>query len=390
MKKILSAVLALVLILLSFAGCKNKAQTEEKHKEPITASEKKVVIMVKPDSVYPEEYKAATELLAEYQDSIIVQKYDESTIKKTNETDLLYYSAQWAGDESVGAIVFDRAGVYTSQAIDIAKSVNPDILIAAIEPETSYTDLASSCDFVLTADWNDYCEEIVKTAKDMGAENFLFISSNRQLQNPLYYQIKEYITDECDDNDIKFVFETSTDSAYNDISHVKSSYEQLIKSLVDGGSVNENTVVFSTDSLVQTKIAEITEELGLMYISPSFPSAYSGAAENCDAALPSKIKDTDTYLQSLKKEMTDVKGRYAFYNYSLATVLLRGAVYTMFDLLNGTITQDDLNERVILRLTETANYSKFKATKALSGGNIWQAYCPGFTTLENIKLEEEK
>ena len=185
MKKSLSAkIISVILVLLlvfSFAACKNNKT------ETVTESEKKVAILVAPEAQYPEDYKAAQELAAEYPEKVIVKEYSDSRILRAGDPEIMQYSKELASDPEIGAIIYARATQFTTNAIRKAESVNPEIVTICIEPEESIETISSLANLVFCADWAKVAADAVTAAKAQGAEQFVVFSINRHItNNPMY------------------------------------------------------------------------------------------------------------------------------------------------------------------------------------------------------------
>ena len=121
----------------------------------------------------------------------------------------------------------------------------------------------------------------------------------------------------------------------------------------------------------------------MIYVCPSFPTAYNGLGEAYEIAMPEKINDVDKYLAAAKTALKDSKGRFSAYKFPLASTMLRGALHCTFDLLNATATSENLSEKVTERLTAAAANDAFTVSAYDSAlNNVFAAYCPGF---EKIK-----
>ncbi len=391
MKKILSLLLIFAM-LFSFCACGKKDETEKNQSIEVVVPDKKTVIMVAPEDEYPEEYLAAHELADAYPDKVVVCEYLDSRIIKSGSTDLVVLSEEYAADETVGAILYARATPFTSDASRRAKTVNPNIVTAAIEPEADVDTVATVCDFVVCVDWERYAKDIVKTATDMGAKNFLFLTNDRHLQNSSYVNLKEYITDNCEKNrkTMKFTFRTMLDPFYNNMDAVKNDCEKQIDELLEGKFIDNDTVLFSTDSTVQSTLASVAKKKGMYYLCPEFPTAYEGVSQNYKVSYPEAVTDIKTYTSSVKKFIPDAADHLAVYNFPLAAVMMKASLYTIFDLLNKEVKSENVIDRLDIRLNDTADFKEFKARKFVGVSNTMKVYAPGFVTYEKVKEVKEK
>ena len=373
-KKIIAAFLAAVLVL-SLAACGKK---EKEPTEPIEAPTKKVAVLVAPEAQYPEDYKAAAELAAAYPEAVTVREYADSRILKAGNPEIMQLSEELA-------IIYARATQYTSLAITAAKKINPDLVTACIEPEDSVDTLSQLSDVVFCADWNKASQDIISTAKEAGAEYFVMFSFNRHItDNPFHAAERSYIEKACKDSGINFVYDNAVDPTFSGGIEKSQLYiKESVARLINNGNISgSNVVLFSTDSAVQSTLVSVADEKGFIYVCPSFPTAYNGVSEVCKADYPEKIADVATFIKSLKAAVpTDGTGRLYAYSYPLASTLLSSAVYTVFDILNGKTTADNLAERAAMRATDAAGDEGFTIAAYQDYGNVFAAYRPGFEKL---------
>ena len=99
-RRILALIMAAVLIF-AVAGCKNNHGAKG---EDVVTPQKKVAILVAPEAQYPEDYRAARELEAEYPNSIVIKQYDDSRILKGGDPGIITLSKELAADPEIGAI----------------------------------------------------------------------------------------------------------------------------------------------------------------------------------------------------------------------------------------------------------------------------------------------
>ena len=394
-KKIISCILICIL-LFAFASC-GKKEKEEKHSTELKLPDKKVAVLVAPESQYPEDYRAAKALEAKYPDNVIVKEYADSRVLVAGDAEIITLSKELAADETVGAVVYARATQFAYTAIQRAKEINPSLVTVAVEPEQSLDYIYSVSDLVIMADWMKYSRRIVDTAKDMGAEKFVLFSYDRHVSsNPLYSQLKKSIADECYNKRVEFIFENFKDPNYSGgADAAKYDIRQRIVNLFDTKQIEAGkTAVFSTDSIVQSVLVEQAAKRSLIYVSPSFPTAYNGICEYYEAALPEDIRDTASFISSLGSAIsadTDGKGKFAIYNFALADTLVRGAVYSAFDLLTGEADTENIFEKASVRLKDASDNKKFNVDKygPAPDGNVLMCYAPDYEIIKIEKMTEK-
>lgn len=375
------ALLLAVVMAFSLASC-NK---DDNAQDEIVPSDKKVAILVAPEAQYPEDYNAAKQLAAAYPDSVVVKEYADSRILKAGDAEIMNLADEVAKDDSFGAIIFARATQFTYYAIQKAKKSNPDIVTICIEPEESLSLVAGAADLVICTDWAKAAGDIVAAAGNASAEYFVMFSINRHLENELVTGLQTALKTGCEEKGIKYVY----DSAYDPISSggintAKKVVDEAIPRLINNDLIaGSNVALFSTDSAVQTKLVEQANKNGFIYSCPSFPTVYNGVGEAYEVEFNA---DTSAYIAAVKAAAqadAEGKGRFSVYSFPLATVMLKGALYTAFDILGArakaTATDADvvdLSEKVIMRLTGAADNKNFTAA-AYSGDytNVFTAYC---------------
>ena len=393
LKRIFSALLAVILVF-SLASCGKKKKAEKFSKE-LKLPDKKVAILVAPEAQYPEDYRAAKALEAQYPDNVIVKEYADSRVLVAGDAEIITLSKELAADETVGAIVYARATQFTNSAIQRAKEINDSLYTVAVEPEQSLSDIYSSANLVLCADWMKYSKDIVDTAKDLGAEYFILFSYDRHVaSNPLYSQLKKSIADECYNKRVEFVFENFQDPNFaGGVEKAKYAIRDRIVKLFDSKQIKgENIALFSTDSVVQSVLVEEAAKRSLIYVSPSFPTPYNGIGEYYDITLPEDMTDTETYFETVSAKIngdTEGSGKFALYTYTLASTLTRAAVYSAFDLLSGEAKAETVVDSASVRLKDACANKKFNIEKygPAEKGNVLMCYAPGY---DIIKQEKEK
>lgn len=384
-KKILCVILSLVMVLC-FASCGTSGEIDtETEAETLKAAaepSKKVVIMVAPESQYPEDYRVAKALEKKYPDTVVVKEYADSRVITAENPEIITISEEVAGDESVGAIIYARATQFAYDAIQRVKSKNSDIFTVAIEPESDISDMCSAASLVIAANWKKYATDIITESKNQGAENFVFLSFSRHVNsNPLYAQLVSYFQSECESQGITYIYKDISDTNSETVSVANENVKETLNYLFNRGMItSNNTTVFSTVSLSQEAIVNYVKERGLIYICPSFPTAYNGIGEAYDI----EYSDIDSYVKAVKTAVnsgSENKGRFSIYTYSLVSALETGALYTAFDYLNGETDAEYAVETAILRLKEASGRDDFTAEAAFEKNGV-ECYAPGFETIE--------
>lgn len=386
-KRIAAAMLAFTL-LFSLASCKNKPEDPavKYNADEIVEPNKKVAILVAPEAQFPEDYKAAKELEEKYPNSIVIKEYKDSRILEGGDPGIITLSKELAGNSDIGAIVYARATQYTRNAAYKAKEINPEIVTICIEPEDDIDELSQLTDLIFCVDWAKAAEDIVAQAKAQGAKYFVAFSFSRHIsQNALIRGEIDAIKTACEAQGITYLYESCVDANSAGISGVQNYINEAVARLFMNKKIDgKDIALFSTDSAVQSTLIEQANAKGLIYVCPSFPTAYNGLGEVYEIAKPEKISDVAAYIENAKAVVeSDVSGtgRLSIYKTPLASILLEAAVHSAFDILGGTMTAGNMADKATVRALVAANSDDFTISAYNEKANVYMAYQPGFETL---------
>ncbi len=361
MKKAVCLLLTLIL-MFSLAACGEKSRDYD-----VTLPEgKKAAIILTDENQYPEDGIAAYDLIKEYKDNLLIFQCGDSREIKAGDPDIVLNSVKAAQNEDVAAIIYDRATQFTDLAIAAAKEINPDLITITIEPEREQYEIDGIADVEFVTNWPLYSQDIVDTAKEQGAEYFVFLSFPAHSEKGLYLPAKMNIEKYCEEQGIKFVYkETQDPSSSGGVAFARTSAENAVAELYQTGEISgENVALFSTDSSVQRTLVEQTDKRGLIYVAPPYPTAYNGICEYFAVDYPDDIANVDEYVESLKQASAESGGRYSVINFPYASSVLKAAIYTAFDMINSPELRDDYYkymDNAVERALDAADSKEFTA-----------------------------
>lgn len=369
-------------MIFSFEGCK-----KEKTRLPdLKIPDKKTAVLVAPETQFPEEYRAAAELAREYGGAVETFQYADSRILRPGNPDIMTISISLAKNPEIGAIIYDRATRFANYAISAAKKINPSLIFICVEPEESVEQISRASNFVVCVDWRAAASDIVSAAEKRDAEYFVMFSPLRHsADNPLVAAEAEAFKAACEAKKIKFILKNSYDPNFSGgINKANSTVKEIVETLYAEETVKgENVVLFSTDNSVQPTILDFAKSKGLIYLCPSFPTAYETIGESYKVALPEKISDVGSYIKQIKaavKADPASKAQISLYRFPLAYVTLRGALRVAFDYLNGDVNPDNFVDRTARAFKDAADDSKFVISPYPDSKlkNVFAVYRPGF------------
>jgi len=386
-KKIAAAMLAFALIF-SLASCKDNTDPAKKYNadEIVEPANQKVAIIVAPETQYPEDFKAARALEKKYPNSIIIKTCEDTRILKGGDPDIITFSKELANDPEIGAIVYARATQYTRNAIYKAKEINPELVTICIEPEDDINELSERADIIYCIDWVKAAEDIVAQAKAQGAKYFVTFSFSRHISgNPLIRGEIDALKTACEAQGITYLYESCVDTNSAGIAGAQKYINEAIARLFMNKKIEgKDVALFSTDSAVQSTLIEQANDKELIYICPSFPTAYNGLGEVYKVEMPEDITDVKAYIKNVKAAVeadAEGKGRFSIIKTPLASILLEAAIHSAFDLLNGTMTTENMADKATVRALVAANSDDFSINAYGTKPNVYMAYQPGFETI---------
>ena len=101
--------------------------------------------------------------------------------------------------------------------------------------------------------------------------------------------------------------------------------------------------------------------------------------------VPADYKNIEGYISSVTEKLSadnDNNGRFAIYNFPLASVLMKASVYSAFDLLTGKSNEENVLDNATVRAEDAANFKKFKCEKYINGEKVLECYAPEYTILK--------
>ena len=350
-------------------------------------TDKKIAIITAPKDEYPEDYMAAKALYEAYPDTVILRELPDTRILQPGDPEIMTVSEELATQPDVAAIIYARAVRFSSASILKAKAVNPDLVIAAVEPEDDIETVASAADFVIACDWAAAAKEIVSAAKATDAEYFVFFSYPRLNMNSLVVNGQNAFEEECKSAEISFVADSGNDpgGGYTDetgIVKAKDVIKERLLYLTNKERIKgENVVLFSADVTVQQTLVEFADENGMIYICPEFPGVFSGLGGAYGVALPGGINGVKDYKTALKEAVKakSTEAKTYLYDFALMTAFINAAFYGVADILQGS--SDSLADCVTAEMKKAAGSRRFTAAQG-DAVNVFYGYCPAIVKIK--------
>ncbi|MBQ3151511.1 MAG: DUF3798 domain-containing protein [Clostridia bacterium] len=361
MKKILSLVLATALLLCLF-GCNDKP-AETKDETPVLKG--KVALFIGSQESDKETFSKSVEFAKEYGNEIMILGYDPYESGQNGTMEKVALST--ADDPEVKAMIFSNGVDGTEDTVKQVREKRSDMFIMVCNPVEGVDEVSRYADVVISLDFTEFGKSMVEASKSMGAENFVFYSFNRHIAYPAVRQLRTAVEEACKESEMTFKLATSVD-AYEKSRDVETAKLYITEDVTrKDNKFGKNTVLFSTDSLVQSTLATEVKEHGMMMVSSFLPSPLA-VAEAFSVSLLEKPTDSAYVMEELKKNVADsaVSGRVATWGCSLPVLMIESCIDLALDIVEDG--EKEINAEGISELLNTYSYGAKIAVKEAECG----------------------
>lgn len=371
MKKTVSLLLALVLIMGSFAACGGGEEAD--------ADAYKIGIITGTVSQGEEEYQAAQNAKAKYGDMIVTATYPDNFSTETEAT--IAQVVGLASDPEVKAIVFVQAIPGAAAAIDKVRETRPDMLfitgVIAEDPAT----IASKADICLLVDEIAMGTTIIEQAAKQGAKTFVHISFARHLSYATIAARRELFISTCESLGIQYVEATAPDPTGDaGVSGAQQWIIENVPALVAEYGVD--TAFFSTNCGMQEPLIRTVAEQKAIFPQQCCPSPYHGYPSAFGIDVAGHEGDVAWMLGALKAKVAEYgnTGRMSTWAIPVNMLMIEAGVEYAIAFCEGE-TEGALDEAVLFEKLkaiggDTMQISYFKDEAAGELKNFYMILCP--------------
>ena len=353
LKRILAAVLAVCLVLLSF-GCGKKADGDSGQPSRLSATRdgSRLAVVIGGEEQDPETYAAATELAQTFDETLMIVKYaddfyaDYTAVQNIAET--------VAGDDNVSAIIFANGVKGTGKAVQAVREKRSDLCIVVCNPHEGSVEMKGA-DLVLSVDFAALGRQMVEKAKEMGAENFVFYTTNRHLKYSSVVAMRSAAEDACKAQKMTFKAASCVD-IFDDGRDPETAKRYIAEDAArQKNKLGQKTALFCTVPQVQGAVAAEAVRNG-MVMSESFLPSPLLLAQDLGVDLKDHANDSAWALRQLKSGKSGAAGHVATWGFSVTNALLQTALaYASAVVSGGTKTYDvDAVQSILKEYTDGA------------------------------------
>lgn len=334
MKKIISLMMVLVLTFsLVACGAKDGGGGE---------GASKIGIVTGTVSQGEEGFRTGEGLLAEYgPDKIKHITYPDKFDKEVETT--ISQIAALAADKDVKAIVMYEAIPGISAAIDQIKETRPDMLFVLGAPHEDVEVVTPRADIILELDQLTRGSEIIKKAKDMGAETFIHYSFPRHLSMELLAARRDEFKKACEKEGLAFIEVDAPDPTSD--AGVPGAQQFILEDVPrQVAKYGKNTAFFSTNCSMMEPLIKQTLAERAIFPEQCCPSPYHAYPGALGIEIPDdKANDIDFLNEQIAEKIAAKggTGRFGTWTQPAAKVILEAGTKYAMEYADGKIEKFD-------------------------------------------------
>ena len=316
MKKVISILLA-AMLLLNFTACnQSKESTVEKQPEgeketvqevveKVVEKSGKVAIVTNTVSATEEEYRSAEDMAKKYEGRVIHETWPENAVKEQEQ--MVTVLTKLATNKDIKAIVLNQAMPGTNAAVDKLREIRDDILVIYCNFSENPPDVAKRADVALLGDNMRVGEIFPDQAQKLGAETIIYYSFPRHLSLSIFSVNRDLMKARSEELGIDFVEVTAPDPTGDaGIPGTQQFiYEDVPKKVAEYGP---NTAFYATNCSMQIPMIQKVVELKAIYVLPCCPSPFHGFPVALGLDVPEDKKGDVSFVIDATREKLDEAG----------------------------------------------------------------------------------
>lgn len=338
MKKIIIFLLVGVMMFSTLVGCTTDTTTGD-----TDSSDYKIGIVTGTVSQGEEEFRAAEQMIEKYGDMIEHVTYPDKFAQEQETT--ISQIASLASDPAVKSIVIVQAVPGTAAAIDKVRETREDMLFVVGVPHEDPELIAERADIALELNQIQRGTDIIKSAKEMGAETFVHYSFPRHMSYELLAARRDKFKEEAEANGIKFVEVDAPDPTSD--AGVSGSQQFILEDVPRQVSeYGKDTAFFSTNCAMMEPIIKQSLEYGAIFPEQCCPSPYHAYPGALGLEIPEdKAGDLDYLYGEIRTKVAEKggEGRFGTWSRPANVAIIESGVEYSKDFIEGDIERLDVD-----------------------------------------------
>ncbi len=336
MKKLLSLVLALAMLLTVMAGLMASASAEEDtfHIGIVTGSVSQSEDDRRGAEAFQEKYGEDRVKLAIYPDNFTEEL--ETTIQTIKNL---------ADDPDMKAIIVNQAVPGTTEAFRQIKEVRPDIICIAGESHEDLPEIGSAADLVCNNDFVARGYLMIRTAHELGCDTFVHISFPRHMGYETMSRRVAIMKAACEEFGMNFVLETAPDPT-TDVG-VPGAQAYILEHAPEWiEKYGQNSAYFCTNDAHTEPLLKQLLAYGGYFIEADLPSPLMGYPGALGLDLTDAGGDFEKILAAVEAAVVEKggAGRFGTWAYSYGYTVSAGLAQHAYNVIKGESELDDIDD----------------------------------------------
>ena len=336
MKKLLSLVLALAMMLTVMAGLTASASAEEDtfHIGIVTGSVSQSEDDRRGAEAFQEKYGEDRVILAIYPDNFTEEL--ETTIQTI---------VNLSADPDMKAIIVNQAVPGTAEAFRLIKERRPDIICIAGESHEDLPEIGSAADLVTNNDFVARGYLMIRTAHELGCDTFVHISFPRHMSYETMSRRVAIMQEACKEFGMNFVLETAPDPT-TDVG-VPGAQAYILEHAPEWiEKYGKNSAYFCTNDAHTEPLLKQLLAYGGYFIEADLPSPLMGYPGALGLDLTETGGDFEKILAAVEAAVVEKggAGRFGTWAYSYGYTVSAGLAQHAYNVIKGESELCDIDD----------------------------------------------
>ena len=336
MKKLLSLILALAMLLTVMAGLMASASAEEDtfHIGIVTGSVSQSEDDRRGAEAFQEKYGEDRVKLAIYPDNFTEEL--ETTIQTI---------VNLSDDPDMKAIIVNQAVPGTTEAFRQIKERRPDIICIAGESHEDLPEIGSAADLVTNNDFVARGYLMIRTAHELGCDTFVHISFPRHMSYETMSRRVAIMQEACKEFGMNFVLETAPDPT-TDVG-VPGAQAYILEHAPEWiEKYGKNSAYFCTNDAHTEPLLKQLLAYGGYFIEADLPSPLMGYPGALGLDLTSANGDFEKILAAVEEAVVAKggEGRFGTWAYSYGYTVSAGLAQHAYNVIKGESELCDIDD----------------------------------------------
>ena len=338
MKKVVSLLLALIMVF-SLVACGEKKGETDDNTVPY-----KIGIVTGSVSQSEDDRRGAEAFQKKYgEDMVQLAIYPDNFTEETETT--IQSIVNLSADPLMKAIIVNQSVPGTTEAFRKIKETRPDIICIAGEAHEDLPEIGSAADLVTNNDFVSRGYLIIRTAHELGCDTFVHISFPRHMSYETMSRRVAIMKAACEEFGMKFVLETAPDPTSDvGVSGAQAYILEQVPAWVE--KYGQKAAYFCTNDAHTDPLLKRLLECGGYFIEADLPSPLMGYPGALGIDLTEEAGDFEKILTKVESAIVEKGGadHFGTWAYSFGYTLSAGLALHAKNVLDGKSELKDMDD----------------------------------------------